>query len=168
MADRESSFHQRGPRFASCRKITDRDKYRMWSKRGSTSGRASPGPHLPIPASGSRGIHRIGGASVENLRLKPRSGPRRPRDLRHRAPTAKVAANEMRTGLPKAKGAPRGGENHRLDHGRSDSQRRLRYHPHGLHALPNHHRIIHPEGVAGFNDENLARLAEVFVNTTGH
>ena len=35
-------------------------------------------------------------------------------------------------------------------------------------TLPNHHRIIHPEGAAGFSDQNLARLAEVFVNTTGH
>jgi hypothetical protein len=35
-------------------------------------------------------------------------------------------------------------------------------------ALPNHHRIIHPGGVAGFNDDNLAELAKVFVNTTGH
>jgi hypothetical protein len=35
-------------------------------------------------------------------------------------------------------------------------------------ALPNHHRIIHPDGVAGFSDENLARLAEAFANTTGH
>jgi hypothetical protein len=35
-------------------------------------------------------------------------------------------------------------------------------------ALPNHYRIIHPAGVAGFNDGNLARLAQIFVNTTGH
>ncbi len=28
--------------------------------------------------------------------------------------------------------------------------------------------IIHPEGVAGFNDADPAKLAEVFVNTTGH
>jgi hypothetical protein len=35
-------------------------------------------------------------------------------------------------------------------------------------ALPNHYRIIHPEGAAGFRDENLAQLASVFVNTTGH
>jgi len=35
-------------------------------------------------------------------------------------------------------------------------------------ALPGHHRLIHPEGVAGFNDENLAKLAEVFENTGGH
>jgi hypothetical protein len=35
-------------------------------------------------------------------------------------------------------------------------------------ALPNHYRLIHPAGVAGFTDGNLARLAAVFVNTTGH
>ena len=34
--------------------------------------------------------------------------------------------------------------------------------------LPNHHRIIHPDGVAGFTDESLAKLAQVFTNTTGH
>jgi hypothetical protein len=40
--------------------------------------------------------------------------------------------------------------------------------PNPSKALPNHHRIIHPEGTAGFSDENLAKLAEAFVNTTGH
>ena len=35
-------------------------------------------------------------------------------------------------------------------------------------TLPNHYRIIHPEGAAGFRDENLAHLAGVFVNMTGH
>ena len=34
--------------------------------------------------------------------------------------------------------------------------------------LPNHHRIVHPDGVAGFTDENLARLARIFTNTEGH
>ena len=35
-------------------------------------------------------------------------------------------------------------------------------------TLPNHYRIIHPDGFAGFNDQNLAQLLQVFVNTTGH
>lgn len=34
--------------------------------------------------------------------------------------------------------------------------------------LPNHHRLIHPQGEAGFSDENLERLAAAFTNTTGH
>jgi hypothetical protein len=33
--------------------------------------------------------------------------------------------------------------------------------------LPSHGRIVHPDGVAGFTDANLARLATVFVLTTG-
>ena len=35
-------------------------------------------------------------------------------------------------------------------------------------ALPNHHRVTHPDGAAGFTDANLARLAEAFQTTTGH
>lgn len=35
-------------------------------------------------------------------------------------------------------------------------------------ALPNHHRIIHPDGAAGFNDTNLGKLAEAFTNSSGH
>jgi hypothetical protein len=33
--------------------------------------------------------------------------------------------------------------------------------------LPNHGRLVHPGGLAGFTDENLARLAQAFQNTTG-
>jgi len=35
-------------------------------------------------------------------------------------------------------------------------------------TLPNHYRITHPAGLAGFTDENLKRLANAFANTTGH
>jgi hypothetical protein len=34
--------------------------------------------------------------------------------------------------------------------------------------LPHHYRLIHPDGVAGFNDENLVRLSAVFTETSGH
>jgi hypothetical protein len=34
--------------------------------------------------------------------------------------------------------------------------------------LSNHYRIVHPNGAAGFNDTNLAKLAAAFVTTTGH
>jgi hypothetical protein len=40
--------------------------------------------------------------------------------------------------------------------------------PNPTRKLPNHHRIIHPDGVAGFTDENLERSSQVFTNTTGH
>jgi hypothetical protein len=34
--------------------------------------------------------------------------------------------------------------------------------------LPNHYRLIHAEGVTGFNDANLTRLSTVFTETSGH
>jgi len=40
--------------------------------------------------------------------------------------------------------------------------------PNPTKKLPNHYRLIHPEGVMGFNDENLARLSAIFTDTSGH
>lgn len=40
--------------------------------------------------------------------------------------------------------------------------------PNPTKKLPNHYRLIHPDGVAGFSDENLARLSVVFTETSGH
>jgi hypothetical protein len=40
--------------------------------------------------------------------------------------------------------------------------------PNPTKKLPNHYRLIHPDGVAGFNDENLARLSAVFTETSGY
>jgi hypothetical protein len=31
--------------------------------------------------------------------------------------------------------------------------------------LPNHYRIIHPDGAAGFTDENLVELSQVFTDS---
>ena len=114
-------------------------------------------------------IHRIGGASVENLRLKPREATLQvPGISVIKAPTPGVAAREMRTGLPKARGL-----HERAKTIGTTSEEAIRsvgfdIIPAPTAALPNHHRIIHPGGVAGFDDANLARLTEVFVNTTGH
>jgi predicted component of type VI protein secretion system len=35
-------------------------------------------------------------------------------------------------------------------------------------TLPNHYRITHANGLAGFSDQNLAQLAAMFTETTGH
>jgi hypothetical protein len=40
--------------------------------------------------------------------------------------------------------------------------------PNPTRKLPNHYRLIHPDGVRGFNDANLARLSAVFTDTSGH
>ncbi len=36
--------------------------------------------------------------------------------------------------------------------------------PDPTRTFPNHHRIIHPEGVVGFVDENLTRLSQAFTD----
>jgi hypothetical protein len=126
-----------------------------------------------VDASHSEGklgdIHRIGGASVENLRLKPREAALDvPGISVIKAVTPDAAAKEIRDGFPKAKGLH---EQARTIGSATDESIRVvgfEVIPTPSGALPNHHRIIHPEGVTGFNDGNLTRLAEVFVNTTGH
>lgn len=35
-------------------------------------------------------------------------------------------------------------------------------------SLPNHWRVVHPDGEAGFTDANLDALTKAFVETTGH
>ena len=40
--------------------------------------------------------------------------------------------------------------------------------PNPTKTLPQHYRLIHPEGVAGFTDANLLRLSAVFIETSGH
>ena len=37
--------------------------------------------------------------------------------------------------------------------------------PNPTRRLPNHHRLIHPDGADGFSDDNLKGLSEVFTDT---
>ncbi len=32
--------------------------------------------------------------------------------------------------------------------------------------FPNHHRLIHPEGIAGFDDDGLGRLSQAFTDSS--
>ena len=114
-------------------------------------------------------IHRIGGGSVENLRLKPREAALDiPGISVIKAPTPAAAAREMRTGLPRAKALHEQAKT--IGSTTEEALRRVGFDviPTPSAALPNHHRIVHRDGAAGFNDANLARLATIFVNTTGH
>ncbi|HUR53592.1 MAG TPA: hypothetical protein VMZ71_05655 [Gemmataceae bacterium] len=114
-------------------------------------------------------IHRIGGASVENLRLKPREATLDvPGISVIKAPTPGDAADEMRSGLPRARALHEQAKT--VGTASEDAIRAAGFDiiPTPSAPLPNHHRIIHPNGAAGFSDENLARLAEAFTTTTGH
>lgn len=116
-----------------------------------------------------RDVHRIGGASVENLRLKPREAALAPPGISVLVcDSPQEAADQMRTTFPRAvdlHAAARvvGSSSAELIRAAGFDIMEAPSKP-----LPNHHRIIHPDGAAGFTDENLARLATAFDETTGH
>lgn len=116
-----------------------------------------------------RDIHRIGGSSIENLRLKPREATLKvPGISVVLTPTAGAAAIQMRTAFAEipeiVEASPVVGSTNAelirsagFDIIHVPSRR-----------LPNYYRIIHPAGAAGFTDENLAGLSSAFVDTAGH
>ena len=106
-------------------------------------------------------IHRIGGGAIDNLRLKPREAALNPPGISVlKTPTPGDAARQMRTAFPRARALHQaattvGSTTEELIRGAGFDI---------IHVpsvtLPNHYRIIHPDGAAGFNDVNLARLAQ--------
>lgn len=114
-------------------------------------------------------IHRIGGASIENLRLKPRETALAiPGFSVLKAVSPAVAAQQMCAAFPKAKSLHEAART--IGSTTEELIRRAGFDI--IHVpsntLPNHYRIVHPEGAEGFRDENLAQLARAFVNTTEH
>jgi hypothetical protein len=114
-------------------------------------------------------MHRIGGSSVENLRLKPRETTLSPPgiSLLH-APSPREAVCQIREAFPAADelhaAAPVIGST-TVEKIRSTGFDII---PNPTKRLPHHYRLIHPDGIAGFNDENLARLSAVFTETSGY
>ncbi len=114
-------------------------------------------------------IHRIGGGTVDNLRLKPAEASLNPVGISVlKNPTPGEAAKQIRTCFPMAT---------RLHEAAKTvgtiSEELIRSAGFDIisdptRKLPNHHRIIHPDGAEGFSDENLQRLADLFTNTTEH
>jgi hypothetical protein len=132
-------------------------------------GEATASEPAALPATGPRDIHRIGGASIENLRLKPKEATLNPPGISVlKSPTPGEAAAEMRAAYPDATGLHEAAKT--VGSSTTEAIRSAGFDVIAASSrrLPNHHRLIHPEGVAGFTDENLTRLAEAFVNTTGH
>jgi len=120
-------------------------------------------------ASPDRDIHRIGGTSIENLRLKAQEAALDPPGisvLKARSPAE--AANQMRAAYPKAKRLHEAAKV--VGSSSTDLIRGAGFDviPTPSRRLPSHHEIMHPDGAAGFADENLVRLAAAFVNTEGH
>ncbi len=110
-------------------------------------------------------IHRIGGNSVENLALKEGEKALDPPGISVlKADTPEQAAQQMKDAFPNATKLH--------DAARvvgSTSEQSIRnagfdIMPDATKKFPNHHRIIHPNGAAGFNKKNLQKLSDAMVN----
>lgn len=124
---------------------------------------------MPNRDSGNPDIHRIGGASIENLRLSCRDVTLDPPGISVlRAVTPGMAAADIRAAYPDATGLQLAAGIVGSTTSEAIQSAGFDVIPKPSKRLPNHHRIIHREGVAGFSDENLTRLVEAFTNSTGH
>ena len=110
-------------------------------------------------------VNRIGGGSVENLRLKEAEKKLTPPGISVLlAVPPEVAAEQMRGQFPKATGLINASQVtgvSSLDAVRSAGFDVM---PDSTARFPNHGRLISPQGVAGFSDTNLQRLSSVFTN----
>ena len=112
-------------------------------------------------------IHRIGGGGIENLRLKTTDAGLNPPGLSVlKASTPADAARQIREALPEATDLSKAARIVGSTNAAMIRQAGFDVIPKPTRKLPNHCRIIHPGGAAGFNDENLKRLSEAFTNTT--
>jgi hypothetical protein len=114
-------------------------------------------------------MYRIGESRVDNLRLKPREAILNPPGISLlRAPSPTEAARQICEAFPSADALHEAVQV--IGSTTVDNIRQAGFDvlPHPTKKLPNHYRLIHPEGVTGFHDVNLARLSAVFTETSGH
>jgi hypothetical protein len=116
-------------------------------------------------------VHRIGGGAVANLRLKAREEALTPPGISVLlGGTAVQAAEQMRQAFPDPIKFARLHQLAEVVGSASAAAIRaagFEVIPDPSAKFPNHARIIHPEGVAGFSDANLERLFKGFQDTPG-
>jgi hypothetical protein len=113
-------------------------------------------------------VHRVGGGSVENLRLSSIDMQQIPPGISvFIGGTPQEAAAQMRRVFP---GSRKWRETARMVGTTTAAALRtagFAVVPDPTTRFPNHARLIHASGVAGFTDESLTTLAATFHNTTG-
>ena len=113
-------------------------------------------------------VHRVGGGSVANLQLSLLDAQQTPPGisvLLHGTPQEATA--QMRRAFP---GSRKWRETaHTVGTTTAAALREAGFDivPDPTTRFPNHARLIHPQGVTGFADENLVTLAAAFHDTVG-
>ena len=106
---------------------------------------------------------------MENLRLKPREATLNPPGISLlQAPSPEDAARQLREAFPAADALHNAAQVIASTTVDKIRQAGFEVLPNPTKRLPHHYRLIHPEGVAGFDDTNLRRLSAAFIETSGH
>jgi hypothetical protein len=114
-------------------------------------------------------MHWIGGGSIDNLRLKPAEAKLDPPGISVlKGDSPAVAAAQVWGAFPNATGLHEAAKTVGSTTETAIRSAGFDIIPDPTRKFPNHHRIIHPDGAAGFDDENLERLSQVFTDTTGN
>jgi hypothetical protein len=114
-------------------------------------------------------LHRIGGSRIANLRLKPPEEALSPPGFSVLlGGTPDDAAEQMRQAFPDPRKFARlHGLAETVGEATIAAIRAAGFDvlPDPSTKFPNHARVIHPDGAAGFNDVNLERLARAFTDS---
>ena len=113
-------------------------------------------------------VHRIGGGEVGNLGLKPKERTLSPPGISILLNgTPESAAQQMRDAFPNATRLSAAAETVGSTTIGAIQNAGFDVISAPTRHFPNHARLIHKDGVAGFSEENLERLATVFQTSTG-
>lgn len=113
-------------------------------------------------------VHRVGGGSAANLHLSAVDRQQDPPGLSVLlGGTAPEAADQMRSAFPGSRKWQKTAGVIGTTTAEAIRQTGFEIVPDSTSRFPNHARLIHPEGEAGFTDERLEALARVFRDTTG-
>jgi RHS repeat-associated protein len=114
-------------------------------------------------------VHRIGGGGVDNLALKAAEAKLDPAGISVLlGGTPAQAAAQMRAAFPNATGLHRAAETVGSSTISKIRAAGFELFPDPTKKFPNHFRLIHPLGVAGFTPQNLEKLSRAFTNTIGN
>jgi hypothetical protein len=113
-------------------------------------------------------VHRVGGGNVANLRLSLLDAQQMPPGisvLLHGTP--QEAAAQMRRAFPGSRKWRETAQTVGTTTAAAIREAGFDVVPDPTTRFPNHARLIHPQGVAGFTDEHLVTLAATFRDAVG-
>ncbi len=113
-------------------------------------------------------VHRIGGGNVPNLRLSALDQKQEPPGISTLlGGTPQEAAEQMRKAFPKSRKWSDVVHVVGTSNAAAVRQAGFEIAPDPTGRFPNHARLYHPEGIAGFTDPRLEFLAKTFKDVTG-